>query len=56
MHTHVIVQHLSALPSNKWAESVKEDRELGMQAVEQLIQLKAAFAQARRLLREMGEV
>ncbi|CAN0367149.1 unnamed protein product, partial [Hapterophycus canaliculatus] len=42
---------LSVLPSSKWAEAAT----VGVQTLENLLQLRAAFAEARRLLREMGE-
>lgn len=55
-HVYVAVQHLSTLPPNEWTDSVTEDGELETQPMKELIKLKTAFAQARRLLREMGEV
>lgn len=53
---HVAVQHLSTLPPKEWADSVIEGGKPETQPMKELIQLKTAFAHARRLLREMGEV
>lgn len=48
-------QVLSALPSSKWAEAAS-NAAVNADTLESFLQLQAAFAEARRLLREMGEV
>lgn len=49
-------QALSALPSSKWADPEWNGALGCADTGEQLLRLQAAFAKARQLLREMGEV
>lgn len=51
----VNVQVLSTVSSAEWAEA-NEGSMFCEKSLEQLLKLKAAFAKARQLLREMGEV
>ena len=55
-YLYLLFQALSALPSSKWAEQAGREAFGVADTLEQLLRLQAAFAKARRLLREMGEV
>lgn len=50
------VQALSAIPSSEWAELAGREAVGVADTLDQLLRLHAAFAKARQLLREMGEV